>query len=290
MKLVRKILISLTIIFLGLLITFNFYNLFCLKVLNKDLTTISGYAVLEVVSGSMEPTIHVGDLIIIYTNEEKYEVGDIITFYDVDGSFVTHRIISIENGQMITQGDNNNSPDSPTDMKQIVGKYIFKITGLGILFKALKSPVVMILVLLIGIMVCFLISTDKDGKPILNKEEEEFQKYLQEKNKKDIQKNQNFFLIKNRLLNLWNMVSNKALTLYKTIVLKIEKSYQKPKKKNSKNVMKKNTNSKPAKKNPTKKNTKKKSNGTVKKSSTTSKKSNKKKSETSNKGNKTKKV
>lgn len=290
MKLVRKILISLTIIFLGLLITFNFYNLFCLKVLNKDLTTISGYAVLEVVSGSMEPTIHVGDLIIIHTNEEKYKVGDIITFYDVDGSFVTHRIISIENGQMITQGDNNNSPDSPTDMKQIVGKYIFKITGLGILFKALKSPVVMILVLLIGIMVCFLISTDKDGKPILNKEEEEFQKYLQEKNKKDIQKNQNFFLIKNRLLNLWNMVSNKALTLYKTIVLKIEKSYQKPKKKNSKNVMKKNTNSKPAKKNPTKKNTKKKSNGTVKKSSTTSKKSNKKKSETSNKGNKTKKV
>lgn len=211
MKLVRKILISLTIIFLGLLITFNFYNLFCLKVLNKDLTTISGYAVLEVVSGSMEPTIHVGDLIIIHTNEEKYKVGDIITFYDVDGSFVTHRIISIENGQMITQGDNNNSPDSPTDMKQIVGKYIFKITGLGILFKALKSPVVMILVLLIGIMVCFLISTDKDGKPILNKEEEEFQKYLQEKNKKDIQKNQNFFLIKNRLLNLWNMVSNKAL-------------------------------------------------------------------------------
>jgi len=290
MKLVRKILISLTIIFLGLLITFNFYNLFCLKVLNKDLTTISGYAVLEVVSGSMEPTIHVGDLIIIHTNEEKYEVGDIITFYDVDGSFVTHRIISIENGQMITQGDNNNSPDSPTDMKQIVGKYIFKITGLGILFKALKSPVVMILVLLIGIMVCFLISTDKDGKPILNKEEEEFQKYLQEKNKKDIRKNQNFLLIKNRLLNLWDMVSNKALTLYKTLALKIEERYKKPKKKNSKNVMKKNTNSKTAKNKPTKKNTKKKSNSTVKKSSTTSKKSNKKKSETSNKGNKTKKV
>lgn len=183
MKLVRKIAIFLAIIFVGLLLAFNFYNLFCLKVLNRDLTTISGYAVLEVVSGSMEPTIHVGDLIVIQTKEETYEVGDIITFYDVEGSFVTHRILSIEGSQMITKGDNNNSADSPTNMDAIVGKYVFKITGLGILFKALKSPVVMIIVLFIGIMVCFLVSTDEKGKPLLSKEEEEFQKFLQEKNK-----------------------------------------------------------------------------------------------------------
>lgn len=182
MRLVKKIGLVLVSVLITLLILFNLYNLFCLKVLNQDLATFGGYAILEVVSGSMEPTIHVGDLVIIQTKAKDYQANDIITFYDEDGSFVTHRILSINENEMITKGDNNNSEDTPTSTDKIVGKYVLKLTGVGMLLNAFKSPVVLVLILFIGILICFLVSTDQEGKPLLNEEEAEFQAFLEKKN------------------------------------------------------------------------------------------------------------
>ncbi len=188
MKIIKTISVTFVTIFLLLLLLFNIYNFFCIKILNRDLATVNGYAALEVISGSMEPTILVGDLIIIDTKEQKYQTGDIITFYDIDGSFVTHRIVSINEKSMITKGDNNNTEDEVLNIDRIVGKYITKINGFGKLTTALKSPFVMVMVLLIGIMVCFLVSTDKQGNPILTEEEKEFQKFREEQNKKKKEK------------------------------------------------------------------------------------------------------
>lgn len=184
MKIIKKIGIVFVTIILVLLLTFNVYNFFCLNFLNKDLATVNGYGLLEVITGSMEPTIHVGDLIVIDTNYKDYKDGDIITFYDVDNSFVTHRIVSINDTQMITKGDNNNTEDEPLNRDRIIGKYIMKINGFGKITNSLKNPVVMVMILLIGIMVCFLVSTDKNGNPILTDEEKEFLEYKKEKEKK----------------------------------------------------------------------------------------------------------
>ena len=190
MKLLKKILLTLIIIFLVPLVTFNVYNFVSIKLLHKDLALIDGYAVLEVISGSMEPTIKIGDLIVINTNEENYGIGDIITFRDINGSFVTHRIISIEDNVMVTQGDANDSVDEEMSVSSIVGKYTMRIPGEGKLITSLKNPLVMTLILAIGVLVCFLVSTDDELKPIdLTEEEKEFLEFKKnkekEKNKKE---------------------------------------------------------------------------------------------------------
>lgn len=183
MKKVKKgILIVLTIL-LVIVATINIYTFICIKVIGKPIATINGYGMLEVVSGSMEPTIHVGDFVIINTKAKEYKVGDIVTFYDNEGSFVTHKIISIDNDSMITKGDNNTSVDGVVPTKDIVGKYVTKITSGGKIMAALKSPFTLIMILVIGILVCIFISTDKEGNPIITEEEKEFQEFLEQKNK-----------------------------------------------------------------------------------------------------------
>lgn len=186
MKIVKKIIIWIITILLVLLFTFNIYNFVCVNILKQDLATIGGYGVLEVISGSMEPTIHVGDLVIINTNETNYGSNDIVTFYDVNGAFVTHRILSIKDGKMITQGDNNNAPDESISTDNIVGKYVFQIPLAGRILESLRSPFTMVMILLIGILICMLLSMDSNGEPILTDEEKEYREFQEAQKKKKL--------------------------------------------------------------------------------------------------------
>ncbi len=165
MKLVKNIFIKIIWIILSILVVFNIYNFVSINILHKDLATVNGYALLEVVSGSMEPTIDVGDIIIIKTNNQEYKRDDIVTFYDVNGSFVTHRLVKINGDKMVTKGDANDSEDEEMETKNIVGKMVFKLNGAGKLIASLKNPFVMLLIMIIGIVLCLLMSTDKNLIP-----------------------------------------------------------------------------------------------------------------------------
>ena len=190
MKIFKKTIFTIFTVFIVLLLAYNIYNFVCIRILKKDISTVGGYGMLEVVSGSMEPTIKVGDIIVIDVEDKDYKIGDIITFRDINGSFVTHRIISIEDNVMVTQGDANDSVDEEMSVSSIVGKYTMRIPGAGKLITSLKNPLVMTLILAIGVLVCFLVSTDDELKPIdLTEEEKEFLEFKKnkekEKNKKE---------------------------------------------------------------------------------------------------------
>lgn len=191
MEKIKKIIFGILSTLLVIILVFNVYNFICIKVLGHDLATINGYAMLEVVSGSMEPTIHKGDMIIIDTKARYYKDKDIITFYDKEGSFVTHRILSIDldNGTMVTKGDNNNTKDAASSLTNVVGKYVTKLTGIGVLLASFKNPFTMVMIFIIGLLACILLSTDKDGNPILDSDELEFKKFLEEKEKREVKKN-----------------------------------------------------------------------------------------------------
>ena len=142
----------------------------------------------------MEPTIYKGDIIVINTNCKEYTNNDIITFRDINDAFVTHRIknIDIEKKVMITQGDANISQDDEMSTNSIVGKYVLKIPAAGKIMSAFKNPLVMLLILVIGIIVCALVSTDDNLTPkdITDEEKEflEFKKQKElEKKKEDVQ-------------------------------------------------------------------------------------------------------
>lgn len=70
-----------------------------------------------VVSGSMEPVLYRGDIVIIDSNPSTVEVGDIIVYQATwFPQPVIHRVINIgqdQNGTtvMVTKGDNNPVPD-----------------------------------------------------------------------------------------------------------------------------------------------------------------------------------
>ena len=92
-----------------------------------------GKRMLKVVTGSMEPSIHTGDYIIVEeTDTDDLKEGDIISFYsdqdDVYGELVTHRIIEIkDDGTFVTKGDANPVDDKvQADPDKVVGKYVGK--------------------------------------------------------------------------------------------------------------------------------------------------------------------
>ena len=89
-----------------------------------------------ILTGSMEKTIMVGDMVILKKcDANEIEVGDIVQ-YSKDNYTVVHRVISkyYEKGELffITKGDNNNTEDfDPVSANQIIAKELFSIRFLG---------------------------------------------------------------------------------------------------------------------------------------------------------------
>jgi signal peptidase len=114
------------------------------------------YKVLVVLSGSMEPAIKTGSLVIIKPVSD-YKVGDIVTFgqFGETKSPITHRIIEVttsENGTKLytTKGDVNNGPDqNKISNKDIVGKALIDIPYLGYAVDFAKKPVGFALIILV---------------------------------------------------------------------------------------------------------------------------------------------
>lgn len=274
MKVVRKILFILFCILFGFLLFFNVYQFVCVQLMGEKLATINGYAVLEVVSGSMEPTIHVGDLIVIDTKKTDFNENDIVTFTDDDGSFVTHRIIALNNTEMTTKGDNNNSNDPVSSTDSIVGTYVFRLGGMGILLSSLRSPFIMFMIFVVGILVCYFLSLDKEGNLILDESEKEYQEFLDYKKGNTLLESKKSISGKDNTKTLQDnekIVKNKVTTTSKNKKTSELDDAQK-KKESKKNVTNKTVSSK--------KNTETKN---IKKVSTTPKKTSTKKSTNSKK-------
>jgi len=84
-----------------------------------------------VVSGSMEPVLYRGDIVIINTDPSTVQVGDIVVYQATwFPQPVIHRVIQIGQDQsgntvMVTQGDNNPAPDpAPVYPNQIISKVV----------------------------------------------------------------------------------------------------------------------------------------------------------------------
>lgn len=78
----------------------------------------------KVETGSMEENIHRGDYLLI-VKQNSYKVGDVVTF-QINGNFITHRIIKKEGKRIVTKGDANNTEDDEINESQIIGKLMYK--------------------------------------------------------------------------------------------------------------------------------------------------------------------
>ena len=125
---------------------------------------IFGKSFLIVATDSMSPTIKSGELIII-SERKQYGINDIVTYVDEDNFYVTHRIINLNKGNMITKGDGNNINDKKISIENVKGKVIFHSKILGFFVLYLLKPLVCayFIVMIIVNVINFLIR-DKGGK------------------------------------------------------------------------------------------------------------------------------
>lgn len=123
--------------------------------MKEDLIKIFGKSFLIVTSGSMQPQINSGELIII-AEDENYKNNDIVTYKDIDNCFVTHRIVSTTTKGFILKGDANNINDEEVLESNIKGKVIYHSKLLGFFILYIFKPLVVIYVILfIGINIYF---------------------------------------------------------------------------------------------------------------------------------------
>jgi signal peptidase len=112
---------------------------------------VFGQPVMTIISGSMTPTIAVGDVVVdapvTAAQASHLQVGQIISFRAAPGSpeIITHRIVAVrvQDGAVsyITKGDANNSADStPRPASDVIGLYRFSIPRGGYVLVAMHTP------------------------------------------------------------------------------------------------------------------------------------------------------
>jgi len=113
------------------------------------------YQIMVVKSGSMEPAIRTGSIILV-TPVKNYNIGDIITFKNVDDAedSITHRIKDVEviEGKMvyITKGDANESIDIRKVYEtEIIGQTIFRVPYMGYIIEFSRKPIGLLIIILV---------------------------------------------------------------------------------------------------------------------------------------------
>ena len=106
-----------------------------------------GWQVFTVVSGSMEPVYHVGDLLYVRpTDPADLQPGDVITFVMNEQLVVgTHRVVEVEDtGERLyfyTKGDANAAMDAaPVAQENVLGTPVFSIPLLGYVAAFVQQP------------------------------------------------------------------------------------------------------------------------------------------------------
>lgn len=128
----------------------------------KKTPSFFGIKTYIIVSGSMEPNLNIGDIVVVKSNKQKsLKKGDIISFRE-NQSIITHRINEVlkVDGEIKykTKGDNNNVVDSElVKYENIEGKVILTIPKIGNVVLFLQKKEVIILVF-IGFYVYMLLS------------------------------------------------------------------------------------------------------------------------------------
>ena len=108
-----------------------------------------GLQVFTVLSGSMEPTYHVGSLIYVKDVDPfELESGEVITFMLDENTVATHRIVEVvpdeEDASVVrfrTKGDaNENADGSLVHYKNVIGSPVFTIPQLGYVVSYIQKP------------------------------------------------------------------------------------------------------------------------------------------------------
>jgi signal peptidase len=144
-------------------------------VMGSGQPVVFGWSCASVLTGSMEPQIEPGDLVVSH-GQDAYAVGDVVTYLTETGSSVTHRVVAVsDEGLLTTRGDANNVDDSqPVDPANVVGAVVLVLPGVGSVLNWLATPTgagAVALLVVALFLLCWAISGGKgkhDAEPAEN--------------------------------------------------------------------------------------------------------------------------
>jgi len=119
----------------------------------EEQPSLLGYTVLPVSSSSMVPAFSQGDAIIV-RKKEAYVLGDVLAFYNPEGTeIITHRIVGQNSGGFITRGDANATEDTTLlTAEKIIGEVWVSFPMGGVLLEFLEFPAATPILLVFGIL------------------------------------------------------------------------------------------------------------------------------------------
>lgn len=140
----------------------------CVQVLSKGYVSIGGFSLFRVVTGSMEPEIPVGSLLIAKKAEiTDIEVGDIVVFKSREsrmlGMVITHRVVATHVGTdggvlLETKGDANQYADGYfVEAGNLIGKALYYTGGTNVftgIFGLLSNKVGFMACVVLPCLVC----------------------------------------------------------------------------------------------------------------------------------------
>lgn len=118
--------------------------------------SIFGYSTYYIMTGSMEPNINPGSLVVVKDGtDQPINVGDVITFEGKTGETITtHRVYKVIDGgkEFITKGDANNVVDPVSvNKKQVIGKVMFHIPYIGNLSQFIQKHLLIIIAIILAV-------------------------------------------------------------------------------------------------------------------------------------------
>lgn len=132
---------------------------------------IFGLEMFVVTSGSMEPSIDLGDVIMVNIGKVYPVAGDVITFRPGEPVlFVTHRVVEVRQAagspaEYVTKGDANPSNDLvPVRSDQVVGAVTAVVPSLGWVVFGLRDPR-FVLMMLSSVLLAELATTIRRRQP-----------------------------------------------------------------------------------------------------------------------------
>lgn len=161
MRGVLRLLRTLAVCLLGAVVAVNLALLASRFLLKQDPPHVFGFYPMVVTTGSMEPNLPAGALVLVRAQEE-YQVRDIISFRQGD-AVVTHRVVEKTSEGYRTAGDANNVPDEGvTDPASVLGRVVLYVPWMGSAFLALRGPLGIFVLAAAGAALIFL--PEKQGK------------------------------------------------------------------------------------------------------------------------------
>jgi signal peptidase len=134
---------------------------------------VANLRVKSALSGSMEPAISVGSIIVIRSADE-YKIDDIITFqFALNQPATTHRIVGTQiiegTTYFITKGDANEEPDPRlVREEEVLGRVLFSVPLVGYAVNFVQQPLGFILLIVVPATIIISDEIRSIGREITN--------------------------------------------------------------------------------------------------------------------------